>query len=273
MVNAVDTYWEVEGTSLQTLAYNIETLEGQLVLPKLKGSDIDIPHRPGEVWVPKYADSRVIELAMWVIGQDVNGEVSKARDQVFQDNLRTLQRLFYRPGKQFAIKKRFRIGGVMRSATAMAEYAGGLDPKMMGRYGAKFVVNLKLADPYFYDDVLTSTTLTASKVVTAIGDVDTQHIKLTMNGARNKPKVRNNTTGEEVTYNAQLLTGARAELDVRAYLATVFPPTGPSFRAGGSIVHAGAPHWLSLQPGANTLAATSASGTGSIIMEHREAWL
>lgn len=274
MVNATDTYWEADGVSLATMAWRIETLEGTMDPPKLKGGDIDLPHRLGEVWVPKVAGSRTVSLAMWVIGTDEDGATPKARDQLFIDNWRKLFRAFYKAGRQIQLRKRFYHNGAIRSATALAEYQGGLEPSMMGRYGAKAVVTLKLADPYFYDDVVTQTPLAASTSVTVLGDAETTRVKLIMNGARNLPKVRNNTRGIEATYNAQLLTGERVELDVGAFTALFFPSGGgASQRVGGRIVHAGAPHWIDLQPGVNVMQASSSSGTGAIVMEHQGAWL
>lgn len=268
-----DEYWEVDGTSIQTNAYNIETLGGRNTPPPLRGDDEEIPHRYGERWLPKVAGSRTISLAMWVVGANPDGSIDKQRRDIFDDNVRKLQSLFWTPGRQFQLKKRFRYAGAMRSATALGEYAGGLEPEMIGRYGAKLVVNVKLADPYFYDDVEVSTNLGASTNVTVLGDAVTHNINVTINGARKTPRVRNNTLGMEFTYNGELLTGARLEAAVREYRATYFPSGGAGQRASASMVHAGDPLWLGLKPGVNAMVVSSATGTGTVVMKHRGAWL
>lgn len=274
MVNTVDDYWDVGGTSLHTYAYNIETLSGRISVPSLRGEDEEIPHRPGTRWLPKVPDSRTIQLAMWVIGANPDGSIDRARRDIFDDNVRSLQALFWTPGRQISLRKRFRIGGAMRSATALAEYESGLEPEMIGRYGAKFVVNLRLADPYFYDDVpQTNTLVNGNQDVTALGNTLTQNINITILGARRIPRVRNTTQDIQFTYNDELLVGESIEVDVKDYRAIVYPSAGAAYRAGGTMIHAGAPHWFELKPGVNQINVSSTTGTGTIVMVHRGAWL
>lgn len=152
MANYTDTYWDVDGTSLETYAWGIQQLvEAREAPPPLRGEDYVIPEAAGQLWVPKVPDSRVITLEMWVIGQDAAGNVTD--DAGWRANLRALRALLWVPDAQVTLTKRWRAsGGGVDSASAEVQYAGGLTYEVedRGLMVARTSVDLKLADPYFY---------------------------------------------------------------------------------------------------------------------------
>lgn len=278
MANTTDIYWDVDGVSLQTYAQNIETLGGgRTAPPPMRGDDLVIPYKTGQRYMKKRADSRSLPLAMWVRGTDPDGvspSTGAAKRQLMDENWRVLRNLLFQPGKQFVLRKRFTIGGVVKTAVAMAEYGGGLEPSFVGRFAAKFTVDLQLADPYFYDEAYTSTTLvTGAQTLTALGDVPTEKILVNIAGSRNQPKIRNSTLGIETTYNDSLNSGDALQLDVDQYRALYTPNGGTQQKRNTKIVHAGDPQWLRLQPGANNLVVSSTSGAGVIVLQHKAAWV
>lgn len=274
MTNTTDTYWSIDGVSLQTYAQNIETLGGRDAPPKYRGDDVTIPFSPGQKWMPKLPDSRVIPLAMWVRGANVDGSTPANRSNAYDDNWRALRNLMFQPGRQFVLQKRFKVGGVLRSASALAEFNDGLQPTMIGRTGSKFTVDIKLADPYFYDDVPVNTTLAAgNNNVTIPGDVATSAILITFNGARTNPVVKNNTTGVQVEYHGALLTGDLAVLDIKNFTSTTSPASQPNYNSEAMIRHSGAPQWLISQSGLNVINLAADFGTGTVNMNTRGAWL
>lgn len=276
MVNTTDQYWEVNGVSLQTLARNIQTLAGRITPAPLRGSDTVIPSTPGEKWEPKVAGSRVITLSMWILGSDDDGNAPSghdARRDKFDSNWDDLVDLLWTPGRQIQLKKRFKFNGVDRSATALAEFVGGLEPTMMGRYGAKFQVDLKLADPFFYDDVETSVALpTGNLDVDVITRADTNYILFTIQGDRGEATIRNNTLGIEVQYNQDVLVGDSVEIDVKKYNTLVIDADNPGgYSANGRIIHEGSPQWMWLRRGINQIN-VNATGTGVVTMKYRGAF-
>lgn len=278
MVNTTLTYWEADGQSLQTYARNIATLEGRLSPPPLRGDDIIIPHQPGEKWAPKVVGSRILSLSMWVRDTDADGirpTDSLSRSKLFNQNWRTLRNLLWTPGRQFELKKRFYVGDVIRTAVAKAEFRGGLEPTMIGRFGAKFSIDLKLADPYFYDTADTVVSLEdGDQTITLLGDADTFNISLEIDGARAGITVRNKTAGVEVQYNAALLSGDTTEIDIKNYRSWTVDAENPlGYVSSANIIHSGLPQWLMLKPGANVINLSSDSGTGSVTMKYREAWV
>lgn len=269
MTNTTDTYWSADGVSLQTFAQNIETLGGRLAPPPLRGSNIMVPYKKGKRYTPKVVDSRIIPLAMWVRGWKTD---TNTATEEFDKNWRELRNLLWTPGRQFELTKRFYIDGELRSATALAEYAGGLEPTMIGRNGAKFAVDLELADPFFYDDELqTFPLVNGNQTVNVLGDTPTTNLVLTINGARNNAKVT--AEGVQVEYHADLSSGSTATLNVDDYSASTHIGAGPTFDSTGFVRHTGAPHWLALNPGDTVVNLASTSGIGTVQLQARGAWI
>src|SRR5215471_4058485 len=154
-------FWDINGTSLHTLAWNIETLNGRQRVPQLRGDDTRVPFRPGAIWRPKQPDSRVLTLAMWVLGCNVDGSapVGESTRSQFNDNREALIKLFFSPDTQLQLTKRWLSNGTIKSGLALAELVSDMDNSMIGIDGAQFAVDLRLADPYFYGPTITPANL------------------------------------------------------------------------------------------------------------------
>lgn len=276
MVNSTDTYWDIDGVSLNTLAFNIQSWGGdRLAPPTLRGSNLLIPHTPGRVWMPKVVDQRVITLAMWVIGADEDGNrpTSLTQAQQFDDNFRKLRNLLWQPHREFVLTKRFYVNGVLKTASAKAQFSSGLNPSMNGRARGVFTVDVLLADPYFYGTEVSQVLTTGTQSVSVDGDDRTQNIKFTFNGSRSQPKVRNNTLLMDFEYDADINSGGILEVEIQKYKATATPSGGAPMKATGLIRHSGGTPWFSLAPGANSITLSSDSGSGVVTMAYKEAWL
>lgn len=278
MTNTTTTYWEADGQSLQTLAQNIETLGGNRESPPpFRGEDDVIPGRIGQRWQQKTPDSRTLELSMWVRGANPDGSIPSggtAQHDLYNDNWHALRDLLWQPERQFLLRKRFKVAGAVRSAVALAEFSGGLEPTMLGRRASRFTVDLKLADPYFYDDELISNALVnGDQTVSVLGDASTNNILITINGSRTNTVILNKTNNIQVEYHAALGAGAKAVLDIQNFLSTTTPSGVPAYNSEADVRHAGASQWLSLKKGNNTVNVVSSTGTGIITLQHRAAWL
>jgi len=155
MANSTEVFWDIDGVSLQTYAYNIETWGGdRQSVPSLRGNDITIPYAAGSFWVPKIPDSRSISIAGWVVGATEDGDIplDSNKREVFEANWNMLKRLMWTPHRQVKLTKRWKEYGSdeVLEATALAQFTGGLSPTMTGTSRATFVVQLQLADPFFY---------------------------------------------------------------------------------------------------------------------------
>lgn len=225
--------------------------------------------------MPKEIDQNVLTLGMWVIGAQEDGTPPTDRDarMKFNDNWRKLRTLLFTPDRQFVLTKRFYVNGVLKTASAKAEYSSGLVPQMNGEARAVFTVDITVADGLFYGpDVITSLS-TGTQTVTVGGDVKTRNIRLHAVGARTNLKVRNNTLGVDVECHAVLASGDTWDADVKAYTSVTDPAATAAYDSTGSIRHTGDAAWLLLQPGTNSIVVSSDSGIGAVTMTHNEAWL
>jgi hypothetical protein len=277
MTNSTTEYWDVDGVSLQTLAFDIESAGGdRMAPPELRGNDLVIPHRYGKMWLPKQVDSRIISLDMWVIGCDEDGNPpTGSAIREFDENFRKLRQLLWTPGRQFTLTKRFYVDGVLKTASALGQYAGGLKPNMTGRSRAAFNVDIELADPYFYSEaeVVNLNTSATPLNVTVEGDAATRKIILDVNGPRENVNIRNNTMGIEVELHSDLNTDDVAEIDIDKYTSKTTPDGMAQFKSTGSIRHSGDASWLLLQPGVNAIEVTSDTGIGLVTMTYQAAWI
>ena len=274
MTITTPTYWDIDGTPLQTLAYNIETLGGdRLGVPLLRGSDLMIPGFPGETYMSKMVDARTITLAMWVVGADVNGNTSGDEATNFMTNWTALRNLLWTPNRQVVLTKRFYVAGTLVTASAKAQFVGGLSPSMHGPAGAAFTVDFRLTNPYFYGPQVFTNLTTGSQVVAVNGDDITRNIQFLINGQRVNPKIRNSPLNVDVKYLGTLNTGDAVALDITAFSSMTTPSGLASYKSVGSIVHTGDPSWLLLQPGNNTIVLSSDSGIGVVTMTHQAAYL
>lgn len=275
MPNNTETYWDINGQSLHTFARSIETLGG-IGIPNYRGDDYVIPYRPGEVWVPKELGSNVITLAMWLRGipQDANAD-SAANKAQYQSNWNDLIRLLIpRPGYQLQLTRRFYDGGVLRTAMALAEYAGGLSPKMIGNNANKCSIDLKLADPNFYDTTTGTAALpNGTTVVNVPGNNTTYNLFITALGARNNLLVENLTTGVSFTYSGQIPSGSTAIIAPMNFNATEQAGAGSPVDTSVRVLQSGSPFWFNLAPGNNSIRVSSSSGTGTVTLSYKGAWI
>ena len=274
MVNNTETYWDVDGTSLHTYAWSIETMGG-IALPNFRGEDITIPGQPGQTWVPKQPDSRILTLAMWLRGTADGAGAFASTKNLYQSAYNNLVRLLWTPGRQFDLTKRFYDGGVLKTAVAKGEFAGGLAPRQFGNSAGKCTIDIKLADPYFYETAFNSVNLAAgNNSVLVAGNAPTSNIQVNVVGPRVNPKLINSTMGVEFTYPRSLLTSETASIFVRTYDASELSGgAGTAFDTSSWVIHAGATQWLVMKPGTNTINLSSTSGIGTVQLQHKAAWV
>ncbi len=302
MTNTTETYWDVNGVSLQTLAFNITTLGGdRMAPPPVRGEAIEVPFMPGTIWTPKVPDARVITLGMWVQGANEDGTIpiEEGARRRFEQNWLKLRKLLWQPRRQFTLTKRFWVpeedltdagvvvddlprSGLYRliSASAKASFADGLSPSMTGPGRASFTVDLRLDDPYFYSDALTINLSMASgganpgptRNIEILGDDRTTDIALEFTGPLSAPRIENATHGVWMRYNTSVADGVKASANVRAFQAR-HDLTGTVLKSSGYVQHGGDPFWLFLEPGVNQLKLTATSGTGVVKMTYRPGWL
>lgn len=273
MPNTIETYWEADGVSLHTYAWSVETLGG-MGPPPLRGEDIVVPLRNGEVWVPKKFSANVLTLSMWLRGvaADAGSGVVQETQQMYEERYNDLVRLLWTPGRQLALTKRFYDQGSLRVAVAMAEFRGGLAPVKSGRAFGRCTVDLKIAEGVFYDQAYRTVNLNnGDNTITVPGNAPTSKILVNINGARNQPRIRNTSLGVDFIYNRSVLTGNTAIVNTDTF--DVSESGAPAYDGAPYIINSGDEQWLTLRPGVNVINVSSVSGAGAINLQYKAAWV
>lgn len=276
MTNSTSNFWSINGTSLQTYAFNITSWGDKQTLPPTRGANLLVPMQTGQTYVPKVPDSRTITLNMWVTGANTDGSIPTNPGAIatFQSNYAALQNLFWSVRQQMQLSQVMQYpDGTTHTVTALAEYAGGMQPTMQGQAAAIFSVDLLLADPFFYGPPITQA-LGSSTSFTVVGDDRTEAVTLTLSGARNNLRVQNSTPATQpyFVYNYSTAAGDSVLFDVMNFKVTHTPSGGGAYQAAGRITHGADPFWLFLNPGSNTIAVSSTSGTGTVSLSYQPRW-
>lgn len=283
MSNSSDEYWSVNGVSLNQYAWAVKTFGGSpRGLPLLRGDNIQVAYTPGRRWRKKYPDSRVVTLEMWTAAIDpVTDQPAPNWRLQFNDNLKTLQKLFYNIQGEISLTRQWYYtdpvsyafpSGVptMVKATANAEIAGDMLPNMTGRSRADLSVDLMLTDPYFYgDQITTSFGLNTPVTCTNPGDDEAafNSVSMILYGPLQYPRVTNSSTSPQtwLQFNTVIAPGDYITLDIENFTAY---RASDGANLTGSVTHSGSRRWMTVWPGANSLTLTSQSnadtGTGSI---------
>jgi len=305
VTNTTETYWEVDGSSLQTYAYNIVTLGGDREAPpRTRGSDITVPFKPGSNYVRKIVESRVVTLGMWVVGANPDGTIPTNENlrRTYDRNWRQLRRLLWQPRRQFTLTKRFWVetadltaAGVntaplpkeglwsLITVVARASFAGGLNPQMSGPARSSFTVDLLLSDPYFYGDEIRIPFSTApadalnpgpTRTVSILGDAETTYVEMDFTGPITSPRFTNLSADGNLyaQYGTAVADGETATVRAHNFSATHYP-AGASYKTSGFVSHDGDKFWMYLEPGSTNLSLTRQSGTGTAAIRYRPVWL
>ncbi len=260
MANNTDEWWDINGVSLHQYGWSVTTLSGsRYSLPPRRGDNLKLAYRPGQIHRPKLADQRTIDLAMWVTGIDpATGFSTNDARLRFNDSWDFLRRLVWtHDGSQVDLTRRWwlTVDGVptLVKATARAEIADTMDLSMTGRFRAQFVMNLRLADPFFYGDEVT--------VAFTAGQTKTVHnpghdlaafgsVTVDFDGPSPVPVLTNLTPEPNTQVRIRGGLGERTvRLDVGTF--TAYDVADPATSFLGYVQHTGAKHWFGLVPGDN----------------------
>lgn len=281
MPNTTPEYWEVDGQSLQTYAFNITTWgDDRQAPPPLRGENITVPHAVGRKWVPKIPDSQVRTLTMWVLGANEDGSapVSGDRARLFKENWSKLRKLLWDPYRELEVTKRIRHpdSGLWVPVTGRAQYVGGLVPSMVGGAAAVFTVDLYFADPFFYGDeeVIEFTLVEETQEFVTLGDSRTEEITIEFDGALVSPKLTTFPIADRwVQYDSTVAAGDVVRINVRDFKALHDPASGNPYKAAGNVKHSGSHSWLYLDDGPSGLVFSAISGSGRAKLSYLPRWL
>lgn len=272
--------WRIEGlaatdvyTSIQAyvLVNNTDTMAVGDTITTFCPTFEDGPRALGVLGVGLYPDTETTTLhvdgsnfpTMWF----KNFRTSK---QAARNNWRALRRLLWNPKRQFALTRRwYDANGVLQTATALAEYAGGLEPDVnAGGSRMEFTVDIYLADPFFYGAEITETLTRTTQTKTIVGDWSSVKARIELAGSQGPTTLTvNGAYAHGVTYGTTVAGGATAILDIENFKAT----DGVNGKTG-SVSHSGHKYWFEPDPGPQSIT-VSGTGTGTVKYIYQPAWL
>lgn len=264
-------YWDIDGVPLNTYAYNIASLSGRTGTTGLRGEDAEQAYRPGRAFRPKVPDSRTLTLTMWVQGTDPDTAVVAADKRAqFQSNLNSLMNLFYSSRRQLVVTKRWVDLSGIHVATALGQVISPISPvHTVAR--AVFVVEIFLADPFFYDDtevvVPIAADSTASTNNPGVESVP-EHLQVEFIGPLTNPTLTNTSSDPTiaVSYTGSIADGTSLVIDV---------PVSRAVLGGSSVVnvsYSGSIWPMEVFPGVNEFSLSVGAGTGSAAVTYRPAY-
>lgn len=287
MSNSTDEFWDINGVSLNQFGWNIKTFGGsRLGLPPLRGDDQEFAYAYGKNHHDKYADSRTVSLDMWVVGTNPDGTFTGDQALAFNDAWQTIRKLVWKPkGGQVTLTRRWRLTNPLTglaeiyTGEAKAQITGNMEPTMTGRTRADFVMDLLLADPYFYmPEVEVEIPYNTPTVVFNPGDeiAGEKYFQVDFNAptfgaALTNPKLTNSTSDPDVWF--------RFSRKIPDVPNNILAPTitfdvedfqiEPAYLPISLVTHSGTQKWFGLLPGNNTVTLTSDAGTGSATIRYR----
>jgi hypothetical protein len=261
--------WYWNGMPLSTAYYNVATFGGSRAgIPTNRGQDYEVPYRAGQLFRPKYPDSRTVTLTMWTDSQMSANQGYPALDprRAFNDNWQALRAAFFTRGGQGSaqgvLTRNWYLtqsgSPAMVTSAAMAEIAGSMDPTMNGRTSAAFSVDLLLSDPYFYGVARAQAVSTSGGSINALGEgvvgegfaSAVNNFTVTVSQACT---VTNSTAGVAFAHSGLHVAQWPVVIDVLRYTAT----DNVGNNVIGGLSHIGSRMWMTLLSGANTIAVSA----------------
>lgn len=228
----------------------IEVWDGVLSTPSLRGGDLVIPGRDGEIAV----DDRPFDAHPFGIGLTLT---STSRT-VFNDVFRALRRMC-KVDSTVTLTRRLSYTTGDEEHTCLARYASGLDPTLTAAMAdGRLAVVMRNLDGLWHGPAQSI----ADGVSVVEGDVRTRRMVVTFTGGLD-PTLTNTTTGDVLSWDGSPGAGG-VEVDVAQMTAV----------QGGLDVSDGL-SWsrtfpLTLRAGANTLVLT---GGGAVTVDYQPAYL
>lgn len=236
----------IDGTRLDTYAWNVRSRSGRDAVAEVKTANIDVPPMNGELWVPgkKVGPGKMV-LKMWVQGCDADGNVPTDGDTywVYRQNLDALRLLFGARHRLLQVQQTIRTSPpVIREG--FAEVTALIDPETVvpSVYAAEMTVELSLPGAWWQDPADTDWDSGGSLVSGAVQNLtqfagSTAPIDegyLVLDGPATNPQWDDQPSGHFVALDRALLAGEQWVVDMTNWTSKI--GTGIEFTANGTSV-------------------------------------
>lgn len=256
----------INGTALENRARIIQAWDGARGLPPRRNTNVVIPNRDGELWLPKAREAKIFTVGLTILGCDpITGTVPTSRyDEraMFNQNWRDFIRLISDDTKPLTLGRTMNFpGGRIERQTAQGEIDGSVDPEMIDMSNARVAVSFKLLNGVWFGDWSDTVDRlddgplsrlgaeTGRLALDAPGDATTWMIEVHMSGGKGQ-RLTNTTTGDWVQFNGDT-TAVPVVLDIPTFSARQGDANVISQVTSGDTQVS--PFWMTLRPGPNQL--------------------
>jgi hypothetical protein len=242
--------FSVDGVTLNTWAYNIQSKTGRFNLPAAKIQNLSVPGRDGEIYQPnKSVEATDITLKMWVRGTDVDGNVPLAGyARTFRTNMDTIARLFGKRNNVLTLTQTMPDGSQRRCTAEVVEAVSfdvhAVNPIAIGDVKLKNLSGVWEDVNSISQQILPVVSGTIYNLTSFLGaTAPMKDLLLTLMGPATNALIDDPNTGISVQYNAILPALNRLFVDSSKWEAAV-----ELTRVDGVIVHTGHPRLFVLTP-------------------------
>jgi len=245
----------VDGTRLDSLAWNVSTRGGRDGMPPIAGADIDTEMRDGTLWVPNknFGPGKLV-LKMWVGGTDADGAVPVGNDDYkkYITNLDSLKRMFAVQHRLLDVRQQFDIAGTM-IRQSLCTINTVITPEMFSAYPytATFAVELDVPGAFSQDvadsnydsqavgqfpgGVPANTTITLPAPFPQ-ATAPMRKMYLVVDGPATNPKILDPRNGHSIQYNGVVANGSQWVVNTTTWTSKV--GIGIAFTDTGTDVYA-----------------------------------
>ena len=272
-------YLEIDNVPLSTPAWDTEDLAAILQGPGVRGGDLLVPIRAGELARRRILTSRVITVPLVVNGWfDSDGNEHADPRAGLIANLNALKLVFSPNYRTTTGTRTLEWVNTTTSVTRVAEVhvSPAIDVTAIGPFAARVVVEFTLPGGVWRGSSNTSHAINIGSGVTQVtstitnpGTGQVEDATITVTGATGGStaasfKIYNESHGAAVTdVYVEFPNTVNATLTIDA---GTFTATLGATQVGGSIVNAGSPLWLPLLPGANNLKLQAPSNAANLVV-------
>lgn len=252
--------WTFNGQALTVYGKcAVESVLEGVGMPKLRGSDLQLPFQHGKRWIKKKFDRRTVVLSMWIIGKS-RTELDERIDQFLKA---------IGPLGQHTLVRTLSNG---ETRQAEAELSSEISFVRKSPGYAKFALEFELADPFFYGAAKVTETKTISAGVTTwthvnAGSAPATGMVITLSGPLSNPVIRNQNNSVWVQVVGEILSGQTLVLDTKYFKCTRGTENMISL-----VRHGGDAYWMVLDAGNNSLKLESNTTGGSVKIEYYPAY-
>lgn len=268
-----DEYLELNGVPLNTPAWHVTDYTPLLDGPEIRGGNLTIPRRRGQVPRMRLTDSRTVTLPIVIYGdKDFEGNAHADSHIGLTDNLNQLKYFLNMSSSKNITTIPAIFHRVMGDLQTDVQVGAALDLQALGTTAARGSLTLTIPSGIWRSSgspISVSHTVGGSHTLTLNigGTAEVFDAVITLSHHANSLSITNNANACAISY--PFASSNALSIDAGTYIAL-----DGATDVSGKIISTNSPFWLPLVPGANEIVVSRpGGGSATLTFTYREAWL